>query len=273
LTSQFIASLETLEQQDIAASLNRRTEVEILVFSYEGQFEGPIEISLFQVTPDSSDLDSGFFFPLVHPGVPRNFFGTEEDLFLEVEVMINNIVTSLEIVSCETGNTPPLALTELIPAENDSLIVVKLRGSDKENNPLIFSITTLPKNGQLFQTLDGITPGDTINVVPTDVISSDNLVLYVPASDSTIADSISYRVFDEEAFSASADIYIGSYTYLEVILNRYPLLDYLASSTPALMLAGGAILYSGANLAIRWYESTQPPEKPMPPKFPDPGLR
>jgi len=273
LTSQFIASLETLEQQDIAASLNRRTEVEILVFSYEGQFEGPIEISLFQVTPDTSDLDSGFFFPLVHPGFPRNFFGTEEDLFLEVEVMINNIVTSLEIVSCETGNTPPLALTELIPAENDSLIVVKLRGSDKDNNPLIFSITTLPQNGQLFQTSDGVTLGDTINAIPIEAINSDNLVLYVPAGDSTVADSLSFRAFDGEAFSESADIYIGSYSYLDVILNRYPFLDYLANSTPVWIITGAAIIYSGVDFAIGWYESQQPPEKPMPPKFPDPGLR
>jgi len=273
LTSQFIASLETQEQRDIAASLNRRTEVEILVFPYEGQLEGPIEISLYQVSSDTSSLDDGFFFPLVHPGVPQNFFGTEEDLFSEVGIMINQIVTTLIIQSCETGNSPPLAMTELVPADNDSLIVIQLKGSDTDKNPLIFSITAMPKNGQIYQTIDGVGLGNIISEAPTEVINSDNLVLYVPDSDSTMADSLSYRVFDGEAFSGSADIYIGSYTYLEVILNRYPLLDYLASSTPALMLTGSVILYSGANLAIRWYESTQPPEKPMPPKFPDPGLR
>ncbi len=263
LTSEFISGLETIEQQDIAASLNRRTEVVILVFPYEGQLEGSIEISLFEVNSQTSDSDDGLFY----------FFGTEEDLFSEVESMVDDIVSNLEIASCETGNTAPLAFTELVPADNDSLIVIKLMGSDKDRDTLLFSITSLPEYGQLFQTSDGITIGDTINVVPTDVISSDNLLLYVPASDSTMADSFSFRVFDGEAFSSSADIYIGSYTYLEVILNRYPLLDFLANSTPALMVAGSAILYSGANLAIRWYESKQPPEKPMPPKFPDPGLR
>ena len=273
LTSEFISGLETTTQQDIAAGLNRRTQAEILVFPYEGQFEGPVEISLFQVDRQTSDSDSGFFFPLVHPGLPRNFFGTEENLFSEVEFMINDILNNLEIASCETGNTAPLAFTELAPADNDSLILIKLMGSDKDRDSLVFSITALPEYGQLFQTSDGITIGDTINAVPTDVISSENLVLYVPVSDSTMADSLSFRVFDGEAFSSSADIYIGSYSYLEVILNRYPLLDFLANSTPALMVTGGAIIYSGANLAIRWYESKQPPEKPMPPKFPDPGLR
>ncbi|GEM_PF-4898960 len=273
LTSEFISGLETIEQQDMAVSLNRRTEVVILVFPYEGQLEGSIEISLFEVNSQTSDSDDGLFYPMAHPGLPRNFFGTEEDLFSEVESMVNDIVSNLEIASCETGNTAPLAFTELTPADNDSLIVIKLMGSDKDRDTLLFSITALPEYGQLFQTSDGITIGENINVVPTDVISSENLVLYVPASDSTIADSLSFRVFDGEAFSSSADIYIGSYTYLEVILNRYPLLDFLANSTPALMVAGGAILYSGANLAIRWYESKQPPEKPMPPKFPDPGLR
>tara|TARA_B100000700_G_C15061214_1_gene865976 strand:- start:3814 stop:5454 length:1641 start_codon:yes stop_codon:yes gene_type:complete len=273
LTAEFISGLETIEQQEIASSLNRRTEVSILVFPYKGQLEGPIEISLFEVNSQISDSFSGLFFPMIHPGLPRNFFGTEEDLFSEVETMVNDIVSNLEIESCETGNTAPLAFTELVPADNDSLIIVKLMGSDKDRDTLLFSITSLPEYGQLFQTSDDITIGDTINVVPTDVISSDNLVLYVPASDSTMADSFSFRVFDGEAFSSSADIYLGSYTYLEVILNRYPLLDFLANSTPALVVVGSSILYSSINLAIKWYESKQPPEKPMPPKFPDPGLR
>ena len=68
-------------------------------------------------------------------------------------------------------------------------------------------------------------------------------------------------------------IYIGSYSYLDVILNRYPFLDYLANSTPVWIITGAAIVYSGVDFAIGWYESQQPPEKPMPPKFPDPGLR
>ena len=77
-------------------------------------------------------------------------------------------------------NHPPAALSANTTT-NQPQATVTLVGSDPDHDPLSFHITGLPLHGRLFQTADGVTPGQEITQVPTAVTSPSPHVIYLAA--------------------------------------------------------------------------------------------
>jgi hypothetical protein len=79
-------------------------------------------------------------------------------------------------------NDKPTSLSQTITADEDIDKTILLEGTDVDGDTLSFSISSLPINGYLFQTSDGITRGDTIQSFPT-AITDTNRIIYVSAKD------------------------------------------------------------------------------------------
>ena len=75
------------------------------------------------------------------------------------------------------------AIPQTISIIEDKDITVTLIGADKDGDPLTYKITTLPINGNLFETNDGLTRGDSILSVPKTVSGPVHRVIYVPYKD------------------------------------------------------------------------------------------
>jgi hypothetical protein len=75
------------------------------------------------------------------------------------------------------------AIPQTVSATEDTDVTITLIGADKDGDPLTFKITTLPVNGNLFETSDGLTRGNTITSVPTTISGPVHRVIYLSAKD------------------------------------------------------------------------------------------
>ena len=77
-------------------------------------------------------------------------------------------------------NNVPAALAVQAGILEGSEAVLKLEGADEDGESLRFVIRTLPSQGTLYQTTDGLTKGPVINVAPAQVANAAGRVIYQP---------------------------------------------------------------------------------------------
>ncbi len=75
------------------------------------------------------------------------------------------------------------AIPQTVSATEDTDVTITLIGADKDGDPLTYKITTLPVNGNLFETNDGLTRGDSIASVPTTISGPVHRIIYISAKD------------------------------------------------------------------------------------------
>ena len=75
------------------------------------------------------------------------------------------------------------AIPQTVSATEDTDVTITLIGADKDGDPLSYKITTLPVNGNLFETTDGLTRGNTITSVPTTISGPVHRIIYLSAKD------------------------------------------------------------------------------------------
>ncbi|MDG2398670.1 MAG: Ig-like domain-containing protein, partial [Candidatus Marinimicrobia bacterium] len=75
------------------------------------------------------------------------------------------------------------AIPQTVSATEDKDVTITLIGADKDGDPLTYKITTLPVNGNLFETNDGMTRGDSIASVPTTISGPVHRIIYISAKD------------------------------------------------------------------------------------------
>lgn len=85
--------------------------------------------------------------------------------------------------SFNTANQTPVANAQTVSATEDQDVTITFSGSDADGDAITFQISTLPANGQLYQTSDGTTRGGAISGVPTTVSDSGGRVIYISAKD------------------------------------------------------------------------------------------
>ncbi|MCP4931444.1 MAG: T9SS type A sorting domain-containing protein, partial [Candidatus Marinimicrobia bacterium] len=75
------------------------------------------------------------------------------------------------------------AIPQTVSATEDKDVTITLIGADKDGDPLTYKITTLPANGNLFETNDGMTRGNSIASVPTTISGPVHRIIYISAKD------------------------------------------------------------------------------------------
>ena len=75
------------------------------------------------------------------------------------------------------------AIPQTVGATEDTDVTITLIGADKDGDPLTYKITTLPVNGNLFETSDGLTRGNTITSIPTTISGPVHRIIYISAKD------------------------------------------------------------------------------------------
>lgn len=266
LTQMFIGSLITEDQRAVADSLNRRTEVRIIDFPQKNQLKGILDIGLYSLDHDLTISDSAISSPYIF-GNFSHFFGVEKNLFPKTQGIVEGFVDFLDIESCESANNPPIASDQLVPAGSDSVLYIELSASDPDKDTLTYFISNFPSHGTLYQIKDDSIRGDEITDVSYQALSPDHKIIYVPDADSTLTDTLSFYVDDGQNFSESANIFIGEFSFFELLLDRSPFLDFVASTPPVWISAGLISLY----LIYEVLNPEPPPKKPVPPNFPYPG--
>ena len=102
---------------------------------------------------------------------------------ISLEGTSNNLsVDTSFTVTINTVNDVAIVTAQTVSADEDIDKTITLSGTDVDGDTLTYKITTLPANGYLFQTSDGVTRGDTIKTVPTTVTDTTR-VIYVSAKD------------------------------------------------------------------------------------------
>jgi subtilisin family serine protease len=89
---------------------------------------------------------------------------------------------TIPVTMTVTPNVPPVADSQTIQLNEDTLKLVTLSGTDADSTALTARISSLPVNGELFQTSDGVTPGALITASNGHVTDPQWRVLFRPFS-------------------------------------------------------------------------------------------
>ena len=101
-------------------------------------------------------------------------------------------------------NAPPAALTETLTTPEDTPLTVTLQATDAESDPLSFIITSLPTEGALYQTVDGVTLGAPITQVPALVSNVNATVIYLPPANVNGTAVTNFQFAAGDGFSVSS---------------------------------------------------------------------
>ena len=224
-----------------------------------------MDIGFYSIDHDSVASDPEFSSPYIF-GNFSHFFGVEKNLFPKTQEIVDEFIDILNIESCESANNTPVASDQLVPAGSDSVLYIMLSASDPDKDSLTYYISNFPSHGTLYQIKDDSIRGDEITDAAYQVLSPEHKIIYVPDADSTLSDTLSFYVDDGQNYSELANIFIGEFSFFELLLDRSKFLDFVAS-TPPLWIAAGviALVWIGKGLIPE-----SPPKKPTPPDFPDP---
>lgn len=109
------------------------------------------------------------------------------------------------------SNTTPLAQSQTATCTEDQVGVITLGGTDADGNALAGVITSLPLKGTLYQTTDGVQPGQPITTVPALVSHPQCKVIYRPEADGFGAGyaSFMFKVNDGTTSSAVATVTVN----------------------------------------------------------------
>ncbi|MBE9041905.1 hypothetical protein IQ235_14070, partial [Oscillatoriales cyanobacterium LEGE 11467] len=151
-----------------------------------------------------SDPQSGFFVYTPNPNVS----GQDTLTFLANDGTVNSNEAAITIDIFPVEDIPVASSTTVATNLNTSLPIV-LSASDGDGDPITRRITTLPTNGQLFQTEDGTTPGAAITAENTVVSSPQGIVIFVPDGGQIDPTSFGFTVSDGKADSAAATVTVN----------------------------------------------------------------
>ncbi|WP_304511247.1 Ig-like domain-containing protein [Desulfopila sp. IMCC35008] len=101
-------------------------------------------------------------------------------------------------------NEAPVALQQEIVLDTSSEVLITLQGSDPNGDELVFTITSLPIHGSLYQTIDSIAAGEAISTVPAIVIDEQKRVVYIAEPGYSGEDSLIFDVNDGHLYSDEA---------------------------------------------------------------------
>ncbi len=112
--------------------------------------------------------------------------------------------------SPRAGNRAPTATPAQAGIVEEASVALRLEGTDLDGDPLRFSIRSLPAQGALFQTADGVTKGAPITLVPALVQNSQGTVIYQAPLDvnGVAAGSFTFMAHDLYSSSAPATVQI-----------------------------------------------------------------
>ena len=109
------------------------------------------------------------------------------------------------------GNIAPVARAAQVGILEEAQVAIQLEASDANNDPLRFSIRSLPASGTLYQTSDGLTKGNAITAVPAVLTNPQGLVIYQAPLDvfGQGAGTFTFAAHDPYATSALATVQVN----------------------------------------------------------------
>ena len=108
----------------------------------------------------------------------ENFFGKDSIFFNASDPFSTSENGVVQFIILGV-NDPPIANNDTINIDEDETKTIQVSGTDLENDPLSFSITSLPSAGLLYQTNDGTTKTGFVNEGDR-VFNSEQKVIYTP---------------------------------------------------------------------------------------------
>ena len=120
-------------------------------------------------------------------------------------------VTGTMTIKVVAINDVPIATAQTVSADEDIDETITLAGSDLETDTLTYIISTLPANGTLHQTSDGIVRTGNITSVPTTITDSKNRVIYRSAVDGNGQDhgNFGFKANDGESNSEEVIVVVN----------------------------------------------------------------
>jgi hypothetical protein len=133
-----------------------------------------------------------------------NYFGPDSFQFKANDGQVDSTAAATVSITVTAVNDPPVASAQSVSLNQDTTSTVTLTGTDADNDPLRFKITSLPTNGKLY---DGtgtaghlIVAGD----LPYALTGTFNKATYQPNAGYSGPDSFQFKANDGQADSTAA---------------------------------------------------------------------
>jgi hypothetical protein len=178
------------------------------------------------------------------PALNQNGSGIGNFQFKSYDGSAYSLLAATVNIDINSVNDAPLATPETLNAIEDNDLSITLSGTDVENDLLTFSIYSLPSNGILYQTTDGVTKTDAITLENTLVTNVNNKVIFEPALN---GNGTSYGNF---YFKANDGQINGSQSL--ITLNVTPVND----APSAVSISGNVVLENLNNQQIGSFSTT-----------------
>ncbi|MDY6936209.1 MAG: Ig-like domain-containing protein [Cyanobacteriota bacterium] len=151
-----------------------------------------------------SDPSSGFFVYTPNP----NISGQDTITFVANDGTVDSNVGTITVDVFPVEDVP-IANAATVATNLNTSLPILLSASDGDGDPLSLRITTLPTNGQLFQTEDGTAPGAPITAVDTAVTNTEGIVIFVPDAGQAIPSTFEFVATDGKADSVPATVTVN----------------------------------------------------------------
>lgn len=167
------------------------------------------------------------------------------DYLGQIEISSNdpvNPVVSVPVTMTvqPTPNTPPVADAQSVSLDEDTQAVITLTGSDAESHSITAQIQSLPTQGGVYQTSDGVNRGELITAVPTAVSNGAKKVIYVPPIN---ANGIPYANFQFLMRDKRSQSNVAAVTLNVAAVNDIPVaLNDSASGLPGQVITPIAVI-------------------------------
>ena len=184
---------------DITVDIFSTLDVDDNTFTYElATGEGDSDNTKFTVDGSSLVVSTPFDYE------------TQEQASIRVKTTDSGGLTHEEVLIVQINdlNDAAVAQNQTVTTDEDTLLAITLAGTDIENDPLEYFISSSPTNGTLYQTEDGITISAALDVGSI-VTNSSNIVLFEPFEN---AYGDSYAVFNYFINDSNQDSEIATIT-------------------------------------------------------------
>lgn len=126
------------------------------------------------------------------------------------------------------ANEAPTADAQGLSTPEDTNLTITFSGNDVNGDTISSLVSSLPLHGTLYQTTDGITPGDAIAIVPASVTDSEHRVIYVPEANNN---GVGVGTFSFITNDGTADSSEASVTIDVTAVQDAPTTSNLSSTT------------------------------------------
>jgi len=228
---------------------------------------GIIGSNLREYTLATGELLREVALPSVHTGY-RNLVVTEDVIFvaglmLDRETLVPRLTVRTNDLAYSDGTLidlnnnhgyadhwrpqgDPLPTAHGVVAQGvqDTPLVVTLAGSVAAVRPLVAVVTQLPATGQLYQTIDGVTPDAPITSAPARVGDLQRRVIFVPETGSHGDAAVTWRYFVFDGFYCSepADVTVNL-TPLDDVPRAYPVTVRVRHGLPTVAFMPAALAW------------------------------